>query len=240
MAIIRQSALSNQSLVDLIRVELGDLSTDAAGSVIPVAGRRWSDNQIFSKLGFTLVELGNKMAIQHMGDALAWSDLAYSEDTGNTGDVIPAAINAEGIVMVYDVTDVNVPVEIFWMNPHEISQVPVRDPYNVIIGRRYYTLTADPTTNDYRIMVRPEASGRTFRIWWVATAFTATSLSDSPLISARWFELICVLTAIKLLGINDEVPSTLLLRAQSLMQDFTSFCRRQKHPERVRMLRRFF
>lgn len=240
MAISRNVAQAMSTITSLVRTELGDLDVDAAGNAIPAAGRRFSDTTIFSRINFALVELGTKMAIQHSGDALVWTDLAYSEDTGNTGDVLPTAINAEGVVMVYDVSDVNIPIEIFWMNPHEISQVPVRDPYNVIIGRRYYTLTADPTTNDYRIMIRPEASGRTFRIWWIATPFITGLTTDAPLLSERWVELIAVMSAMRLLSINGEVPEPILLRAQSLMADFTAFSRRQKHPERVRMLRRFY
>ncbi len=244
MTIARSAAETIDLIISRVRLEVGDPAADASGNTIPAPSRRHSDVNIITKINDTLLELGTKMAINHSGEALVWTDFTYAEDTGGTGDDLPTGINAEGILSVTDVTDPNVPIEIFWVNALDLSKIPVNDPYSVTIGRRYYTLTADPADTSYRIAIRPAAEGRTFRVFWVATPYvsddTATSpFPDTPLLSARWKELIALGTAIRLLSINAEVPDALWVRQENLMKDFISFSRRQKHPERVRMLRRF-
>lgn len=230
-------------LVNRVRLELGDPMYDAAGNLIPAAGRRHSDYNIILKINDTLLELGNKMAMSHTGDAMTFTTFSYAEDTGNEGDVLPSGINQEAITHVFDTTDANTPIELFYLNPLDLAKIPVSDPYSTTIARRYYTLIAD-TTTDLRIVVRPSASGRTFTIWYLVAPFvsdaTALPSTDAPLLGARWKELIALGAAVRLLSINEEVPQTMLARYAAAMQDFISFSRRQKHPERVRMIRRFY
>jgi hypothetical protein len=241
MTISRAAAQTVAQLLTRIRREVGDPSTDAAGNLIPTAARRHQDHEIIETLNDELIKLGNLMAIQHGGEALVHADLIYTESADNEGDGLPAGVNAEGIALVTDISDPTSPIEIFWLNARDLeTQVPVSDTYRVQIARRFYTLRADPATNDYRIVVRPNAASLAIRVHYVATPFIVAASGDAPLLSARWREVIGLGAAIRLMSVDEEVPDQLAGRYAEQMGIFSRFASRQKNPERVRMLRRLY
>lgn len=245
MTITRSTAETVTQLLARVRREAGDRAADASGTTIDPAGRRFSDaDDVIPAINDALITLGTFMSLKFSGEALTYTDLAYTEGTDNWGMALPTAIGAEGVAMVTDMTDPNYPVEIFPVHASEMANIQATNTQMFQIARKYYALVA-PTvaTEGYRIVVHPNGTGRTFRIFWVAAPFITTATgasSDTPLLSTRWRELIGLLAAINLLSVDNEVPDNLTQRYGQQLELFRAFCQRQKHPARVKLNRRLY
>lgn len=239
MTVSRAAAETLSQLRLRVRRKLGDPSANANGIAIPEEMRRWTDNAVDEAINDHLVDMGNDLSIIDMGEALIWTNITYAESADSDGYALPVGIAGDGIFKVEDRTD-EAPVKLDYVSALEIEDfVSTNDSTATVAAQRRYTLVADPdSATAYRIIIRPSASGRTFRIHHVAAPLVLNASGDSIFLSSRWREYIAVGAAIKLLAIDDEVPQQLAAAFNALDSRYRSFCNRSKGPQRVRLVRR--
>lgn len=239
MTISRAAAQSITNIRTGVRRRLGDPDTNPLAVSIPAALRRWSDTAIEAMINRTLMELGTEMAIMNSGDALTYVDTTYSDaGTAMAGMALPSGIDANGIYKVEDIGNLTYPIALRYVHPDEIQNYinPPTEATQTNDQFRVYTLTATQGAVTWSIVVRPTVS-RAIRIWFVAAPLVTSEASDSPLLSNRWLDLIEVMTAIKLMEIDDEAPEQLVGSYQRLYEQFRQYASRQKAAERVRVVR---
>lgn len=227
MAVSRKTAEALSAIRTRVKDELGDTDT-----VDP----RWADPKVNSAINNMLVEMGNEMALRSPGEALLRVSLEYS---GTSPVDLPAAVGAEAIYRVDDITDNNAPVQVEYASPLELDEF---DPGIVsgIRGRFRYTLLGPSTDADtYRILLYPKnQTNRTLRIHYIATPYTMGADTDTSPLSPRWVELLCLGAALKLLRRDDEATMQQQMAYISLWNQFKQFSRRQRGPQRIRRRRK--
>lgn len=240
MTISRATAQTLTLLITRVRREIGDPATTAGGTTIPVTSLRYSDGEITDAINDALIFMGTQMSIRHSGDALVYTDLTYTEGADNWGASLPSAINAEGVYAVADVTTPTEPSELFYLTPDAMLHIPSQMTPRMVVGRRYYTLVANPAATTYSIVVHPDASGRIFRLFWVATPFITGAAADQHLLSSRWREFIGLYAARLLMSTDKENTSDIMERYVEQLKLFLDFSNRQKHPASVKQTRRLY
>lgn len=202
-----------------VRREVGDPEVAPDGSTIPVPQRRFTDENIDATINDVLIYMGNEVGLANPGEAVGSYEITYTEAADQEGMALPIA-NVPWGEHIYQVQDLTSRV-----NPREVSFVPAREIYEVIepgtdrTSRMFYTLLGDPSEEASapagRIVIRPNAAGKTFRIKYVTLPFVAVDDSDTVPLSPRWAELIGKYAAQRLRAINgdEEPPMDTITRA---------------------------
>lgn len=241
MSLVRAAAQTVEQLIERVRREVGDPAADPSGNEIPAEARRFSDDDILQGLNDALLKMGNILAMRDLTEALITHTFTYAEDTDADGDSIgddlPAGINADAIVHVVDVTTATSPSQVFYLSPLLEAELAVTETGDGLF-RRFYSLSADPEGTGWKIRIRPNAAGRTFRIYHVAPPVLAETIIDAPLLSTRWRELIGLQAAFNLLSPDDEASDQLIARRNEALEEFRSAGRRNRVPKTIRLVRR--
>ncbi len=244
MALVRSTIETFTQVVTRIRREVGDPSTDLSNNTIPEAARRFSDLlDIFPAINDMLRTMANIVGIKAPQSAIQFQDITYTEAADYSGMALDSDIPGEDVVFVTDVTDPLVPTEIFFLYPQELQQVPAQDTVPVEISRRFYSIMGNTASAPAsRILIRPSAVGRVFRLYYLDTPFvsndTDVPLGDNAPFSARWAQLIGLGAALQLLSPDDEQTVGIATRYAEQMRIFNDFVKAQRQQRRVRMVRR--
>jgi hypothetical protein len=165
------------------------------------------------------------------GSFLISGTMTYTADSESVE--IPAAIDpasvgiyANQIYKVEIISSEGFPSYLPYISPFEI---------NKFSDQSGWTIVGD------NIALRPKPTvPRTLRIWWLANFVpTSSTLSDQHKMSVNHEQLISLGAAIILQEIDDEVPSSRLLRYQNLWDSYSRSCQRLKGPIYVRPTRAF-
>lgn len=242
MTIGRQTSSVVTALTTATRRFLGDPATDALSNSIPSALRRWTDTAIEAAIGDVFSKLGTKLAIQHEGDALLFSDTTYTEAADYSGMALPSGVSASGIYAVEDITSPTTPIRFGYLSPLEIGEyVDLTSNTSSTVGiHRFYSLISDNTatnTPPQRLVIRPTPSGRSIRIRYIGEPLIAGANTDASPLAARWNTLVAMHAAVDLMSIDDEVPEALAAVFAVTLNDFHAFASRQRGPEHLRSAR---
>ena len=230
MTVARRAAETLALIRTRVRDETGDTDT---------ADPRYTDANIDRAVSDQLAEMANELAIKYPGEALLRVNLNYP---GTNPVDLPAAVEAESIYRVDDVTNSQLAIQIEYVSPLEGDEW---DPGYVPAGRRRFRYTLlGPTTDHrtYRIQLYPAPGSygaRTLRISYIASPYVFDGTAgDTQPFSPRWAELIGVGAAIRLMSRDEEATTQQMMRHMTLWQQFTSLSRRQRGPQRIRRRRR--
>ena len=223
-----------------VRKELGDPEVAPNGVTIPEAQRRFTDEDIDGTINDVLIYMGNEISLDHPGEAVGSYEITYNEVSGEEGMPLQV-VNAGWGENIYQVQDLS-----SRLNPKEVSYVTPREIYEVMepgvdrSQRMFYTLLGDPTEDASgpvgRILIRPGAAGKTFRIKYVTLPFVAIADGDVVPLSPRWAELIGKYAAQRLRSINgdEEPPMDAITRALELQ--FKKFSARNSNKTKIQRI----
>lgn len=242
MAISRVAGDTGAQAIDRVRRYLGDPDENASGVAIPEALRRWSDNAILATLNEVYTEMGTEAALVTESEALLYEDTTYTEGDDNEGMRLPSAVGANAIYAVEDITSPNYPIRFPYVSPLEINDYVdlSGDGSSGGSAYRFYSLLADSSAiaaPPHRIKIRPSATGRSIRIWYVAPPLNVGVAADTSPLDARWNATVAVAAAVKLLAIDEELPPSLASVHTIEQARWKAFASRQQGPERIRLAR---
>lgn len=233
MTVSRQAANTLTQLRARVLRETGDPDGD-----------RWAPDSSYTDvdeaINNQLVEMGNLMATDFPGEALVRTTMTYTESSAPAE--LPAAVGAEAIYKVEDVSTANLPVVIDYLSPLELEDYDPGEVFGTYYRHRYslFGPSGDDKHLTYRIQLYPKATGSmTLRISYIDTPYVfGSTTSDTSPLSPRWVELVSLGAALKLLRRDEEATQLQLVSYGRLMNNFTEFSRRQRGPKRVRRRRR--
>lgn len=239
----RRLVASMNQLRTRVRRQTGDLDGD-----------RWGTAPLDEAINDQLVDMANDLAISHPGEAITYTTMTYPAGTSDPVD-LPAAVAAEAIYRVDDVTVASRPVQLDYCSPLSGLDLDLQTGL-VTRGKMVYTLfgpevNADPADDSGitgRIKLFPrDASSTTLRLYYFQRPFVMPATEDGATtdelddimnpFSPRWLELIALGAAIKLLRRDDEVSNQQIMAYAALKQQFTSFAARRRGPQRIRRKR---
>jgi hypothetical protein len=220
-----------------VRRELGDPEVAPNGATIPVPQRRFTDEDIDGAINDALLYMGTEIGIHTPGEALISQEITYTP--GEEGMVIPILnqVSGEQIYQVQDLT--------FFSNPREVSYVEPREIYENTetlfrnTDKMFYTFLGETNEEQgsIRILIRPGAEGKRFRIKYVALPFVHDG-SDNDIVplSARWSELIGKYASQRLRAINGDEEPPMDAITKTLELQFAKFKSRNRNKVKIQRL----
>ena len=205
-------------------------------------GDRWNADTLYTEVDEAvnnqLVEMANQMAATFPGEALLRTTFTYTESSAPVD--LPAAVGAEAIYKVEDVSSANLPINIEYISPLAVEDFDPGEVFGSYYKFRYSLLAPSGTDVDaYRIQLYPKASGSmTLRVSYIEAPFIVDAPSDEAPMSPRWTELISLGAALKLLRRDGEATDIQLMEHQRLWHAFVTQSQRQRGPKRIRRRRR--
>lgn len=240
MTVTRSAARTLSNILSSVRNHLQDRAQDTYGTTKPASALRYQDTEIYEKFNFFVMELSNRMALQHNEEAINYEDMTYTGAL--VGMDLPTDVGAGEIFSVYDVTNSDIPLTYDYISHREFLDKIKRFVNGAMaISRGYYTLqTSDTSTVGGSIICGPNADGKTIRIYYLTTPWNYSDGADVVLMSARWADLLALGTAVAVQADYGGVDDQLAARYASALDLFTQFATRQKAPDRIRMIKRPF
>jgi len=223
--------------------DLSELRSRVLREVGDPDGDRWSVGNtdytdVDGAINDQLVEMANQMAADFPGEALLRATFTYTESSAPVE--LPAAVGAEAIYKIEDVSSANLPINIEYISPLAVEDYDPGEVFGSYYKFRYTLLGPSGADVDaYRIQLYPKASGSmTLRVSYIEAPFIISATSDEAPMSPRWTELISVGAALKLLRRDGEATDIQLMAHQRLWGAFITQSQRQRGPKRIRRRRR--
>jgi len=205
-------------------------------------GDRWNADTLYTDvdeaINDQLVEMANQMVADFPGEALLRTTFSYAE--ANAPVELPAAVGAEAVYKVEDVSSINLPINIEYVSPLAVEDFNPGEVFGSYYKFRYTLLGPSGTDVDaHRIQLFPKASGTmTLRVSYIESPFIISVTTDEAPMSPRWTELIALGAALKLLRRDAEATDIQLMAHQRLWGAFVTQSQRQRGPKRIRRRRR--
>lgn len=234
MTLARSPRATLAELEQHTRVLLEDPLTTPAGD--PRTILEWQSWQVFEALNAAYRELQTDLVIDHQAEFLEPVTLNYVENAARTGMALPADLRYELIAAVEDVTDTASRARVLRYVPPSmiLAHDVTREDSSVYSGAlaQVYTLVSDAAIP--QIILRPQPlDGGTFRVWVQRAPLIADAPGDLHPLSARWKDLICLMAAFNLRGLNGDFPPEMAVRMAKYQDQFARAARLNQAPLRV-------
>jgi hypothetical protein len=242
LTLARSTVQALSSLITLVRDEISDPATFPSGASIPEKQRRWTDTRITRAIHAQIADMANAKSPGSDSENLQYTDFTYTADAFSVTLPSVAALVSAHVYKLEDISDTSNPAPCEYVSPLDLDNLSydlrMRD------WRLRWTLLAGPSaseslaTSAIHVAVRPRPSANlAMRVWTFAPAILTAATTDTLPQSDRWFELISLGAARKLLRVDNEFTEQQEGDFQRLWVQYVSRCDRNDGPVRVRRQR---